>query len=139
MGTAAYGGKGFKGTAAVSDEGPIGAASCRQQHNQVSCQSPPPPPLLILSGNYQYLAARTCMHCEKFFSTSMGIAWNWCMMLKQWCMQQASACAEACTCPWCSRPPAPRPPRPKPEKQQSVCFSIVQFIQLFSSHPPKNE
>ena len=34
MGTAAYGGKGFEGRAAVSDERPIGAASCRQQHNQ---------------------------------------------------------------------------------------------------------
>ena len=34
MGTAAYGGKGFEGRAAVSGERPIGAASCRQQHNQ---------------------------------------------------------------------------------------------------------
>ena len=39
MGTVAYGGKGFKGRAAVSDEGPTGAASCRQQHNQVSGQT----------------------------------------------------------------------------------------------------
>ena len=42
MGTAACGRKGFKGRAAVSGERPIGAASCRQQHNQASC--PPPPP-----------------------------------------------------------------------------------------------
>ena len=38
MGTAAYGGKGFKGRSAVSGEKPIGAASCRQQRNQASCQ-----------------------------------------------------------------------------------------------------
>ena len=44
MGTAAYGGKGFRGRAAVSGDRPIGAASCRQQHNQASCQPPPPPP-----------------------------------------------------------------------------------------------
>ena len=31
MGTAAYGGKGFKERAAVSGERPIGTASCRQQ------------------------------------------------------------------------------------------------------------
>ena len=44
MGTAAaYGGKGFKGGAAVSGERPIGAASWREQHNQVSC--PPPTPI----------------------------------------------------------------------------------------------
>ena len=30
-----YGGKGCKGRAAVSGERPIGAASCRLQHNQV--------------------------------------------------------------------------------------------------------
>ena len=40
MGTAAYGGRGFKGRAAVSGERPIGAARCRQQHNE----APPPPP-----------------------------------------------------------------------------------------------
>ena len=40
MGTAADGGKGFKGRAAVSGERPIGAASCRQQHNRASCQTP---------------------------------------------------------------------------------------------------
>ena len=45
MGTAAYGCKGFYGTAAVGGDRPIGAASCRQQHIQASCQ-PPPPPLL---------------------------------------------------------------------------------------------
>ena len=44
MGTAACGGKGFKGRAAVSGERPIGAASCRQQHNQMSCYPPSPPP-----------------------------------------------------------------------------------------------
>ena len=38
MGTAAYGGKGFKARAVV-----ISAASCRLQHTQVSCQPPPPP------------------------------------------------------------------------------------------------
>ena len=43
MGATAYGGRGFKGRAAVSGERPIGAASCRQQHNEVSCQPPPPP------------------------------------------------------------------------------------------------
>ena len=30
MGTAAFGGKGFKGSAAVSGERPIGAATCKQ-------------------------------------------------------------------------------------------------------------
>ena len=43
MGTAAYGGKGFKGRAAVTGERPIGAAGCRQQHNRASCQPPPLP------------------------------------------------------------------------------------------------
>ena len=33
VGTAACGGKGLKGRAAVSGERPIGAASCRQQHS----------------------------------------------------------------------------------------------------------
>ena len=42
MGTGAYGGKGFKGRAAASCERPIGVTSCRQQHNQVSCQTPLP-------------------------------------------------------------------------------------------------
>ena len=37
MGAAAYGGKGFKGRAAVSGERPMGASSCRQQHDEVSC------------------------------------------------------------------------------------------------------
>ena len=41
MDAATYGGKGFKGKAAVSGKWPIGAASCRQQHNQVSCQPSP--------------------------------------------------------------------------------------------------
>ena len=40
---AACGGRGFKGRAAVSGEGPIGAAGCRQQHNRASCHPPPPP------------------------------------------------------------------------------------------------
>ena len=44
MGTAAYGGKGFKGRAVASGERPMGAASCRQQHSQVTCQSPSPNP-----------------------------------------------------------------------------------------------
>ena len=39
MGTAAYAGKGFKGRAAVSGDRPVGAASCRPQHSQVSCQT----------------------------------------------------------------------------------------------------
>ena len=43
MGAAAYGGKGFRERARVSGERPIGAASCRQQYNQASCQPPPPP------------------------------------------------------------------------------------------------
>ena len=44
MGTAAYGGRGFKESTRVSGERPIGAASCRQRHNRASCQPPPPPP-----------------------------------------------------------------------------------------------
>ena len=47
MGAAAYGGRGFEGRARVSGERPIGADSCRQQHNQASCHTPPsehPPP-----------------------------------------------------------------------------------------------
>ena len=43
MGAAADGGRGFKERARVSGEKPIGAARCRQQHNQASCQPPPPP------------------------------------------------------------------------------------------------
>ena len=43
MGSAAYGGKGFKGRAAASGDRPMGAARCRQQHNQASCQPAPPP------------------------------------------------------------------------------------------------
>ena len=43
MGAAAYRGKGFKERARVSSGRPIGAASCRQQYNQASCQPPPPP------------------------------------------------------------------------------------------------
>ena len=39
-GTAACGGRGFKGRARVSGERPIGAARCRQQHNPASCQIP---------------------------------------------------------------------------------------------------
>ena len=42
MGTAACKGKGFKGKAVVSGERPIDAASCTQQHNEVSCHPPPP-------------------------------------------------------------------------------------------------
>ena len=67
MGAAPSGGKGFKGGAAVSGERPIGAASCRQQHNQASCQRPPPPcrcfgddcPLQLFC-NRQHLASRLC-------------------------------------------------------------------------------
>ena len=44
MGTAADGAKGFKGRAAASGERPTGASSCRQQHNEGSCQPPFPPP-----------------------------------------------------------------------------------------------
>ena len=44
MGTAADGGRGFKGRAAVRGEGPIGAPTRRQQLNRASCQPPPPPP-----------------------------------------------------------------------------------------------
>ena len=54
MGTAACGGRGFKGRGAVSGERPIGAARCRQQHDRASChclwvgptgftRRPPPP------------------------------------------------------------------------------------------------
>ena len=39
MGTAASGGKGFKGRA-VSGDRPIGTAGCRQQHIRASCQIP---------------------------------------------------------------------------------------------------
>ena len=42
MGTAACGGTWFKGRAVVSGERPIGAARCRQQYNQASCQPPLP-------------------------------------------------------------------------------------------------
>ena len=42
MGTAACGGRGFKGRATVSGDQPTGTASCRQQHTQVSCHPPPP-------------------------------------------------------------------------------------------------
>ena len=45
MGTAAYGGKGFKGMAAVSGNRPIGVASYKQQH---TCVIPPPPPAQVL-------------------------------------------------------------------------------------------
>ena len=44
MGTATYGGKGFKGRAAVSGQRRMGAASCRQQYNEASCQLPPADP-----------------------------------------------------------------------------------------------
>ena len=47
MGAAADGGKEFKGREAVSGERLIGAASCRQQHNQVSCHPPHPRTLLM--------------------------------------------------------------------------------------------
>ena len=50
MGTAADGGKGFKGRAAGGGERPIGAASCRQQHNHASCQCPPRPGLCLVGG-----------------------------------------------------------------------------------------
>ena len=39
MGTAAYGGGGSKKRTALSGERPIGAARCRQQYNQASCQT----------------------------------------------------------------------------------------------------
>ena len=56
MGTAACGGKGFNGTAAVSCERPIGAGSYRQQHNEVSCQ---PPRLLPAASRRRQLQTRT--------------------------------------------------------------------------------
>ena len=40
MGAAACGGKGFRGRAVVNGERPMGAARCRQQHNEAA--SPPP-------------------------------------------------------------------------------------------------
>ena len=43
MGATTDGGKGFKGRARVSRERPIGAADCKQQYNQASCQTPRPP------------------------------------------------------------------------------------------------
>ena len=42
MGAAAYGGKGFKGSARVSGERPIGTGGRTQQHNQASCHPPAP-------------------------------------------------------------------------------------------------
>ena len=44
VGTAAYGGRGFKARARVSGERPMGAPSCRQQYNRASYQHPRPPP-----------------------------------------------------------------------------------------------
>ena len=43
MGTA-YGGKGFQERVRVSGEMPIGTASCKQQYNLASCQTPLPSP-----------------------------------------------------------------------------------------------
>ena len=40
------GGKGFKGRATSSGKRQIGAAKCKQPHNQVLCQPPPPLPTL---------------------------------------------------------------------------------------------
>ena len=51
MGATAYGGKGFKGRSGVSGERPTGAASCRQQHNQASCQPPAPSTLRMTVGS----------------------------------------------------------------------------------------
>ena len=45
MSTATYGGKGVKERASVSGERSIGAATCRQQYNQVM----PPPGLYFFS------------------------------------------------------------------------------------------
>ena len=42
MGTAASGGKVFKGRAGVSGKRPIGTARCRQQNIQASCQTTTP-------------------------------------------------------------------------------------------------
>ena len=80
MGTAACGGKGFKGRIAVSGDWPIGAASCRPRHDQVSCQTPlpslakPPAPHFQanhvppwVSGVHNYSSAPpplTCMYVE---------------------------------------------------------------------------
>ena len=44
MGTAAYGGKGFKEETNRSGERPMGAAGSRQQSTQASCHSPTPLP-----------------------------------------------------------------------------------------------
>ena len=49
MGTAACGGRGFKGRTRVSGERLIGAARCRQQHDQASYQPPPPPATVPLA------------------------------------------------------------------------------------------
>ena len=43
MGAATCGGKRFKGRAAISGEKRTDGTSCRQQHNQASCQPPNPP------------------------------------------------------------------------------------------------
>ena len=59
MGTAAYGGKGFNGRAEVSDERPVGAASCRQQHNQVSCQPHPSPSIPSMTWKHEPVKPNT--------------------------------------------------------------------------------
>ena len=42
-----HGRKGFRERARVSGERPLGAARCREQYHQASCQPPPPPPTSV--------------------------------------------------------------------------------------------
>ena len=68
MGIAAYGGKGFKGRAAVSGESPIGTASCRHQHNQVSRQTP------ALAGSSFHLASLSLAVRIAVMTRNAGVA-----------------------------------------------------------------
>ena len=70
MGTAAYGGKGFKGRTGVSGERPIGAAQCRQQSIQASCQPPPPSPPDIPRHTY-VLPPRWLVGARTWFSADV--------------------------------------------------------------------
>ena len=57
MGTAACGGRGFKGRAVVSGDRPIGAGRCRQQHTKGVMPTPPPPRhrfIVAKSGIYRF-------------------------------------------------------------------------------------
>ena len=61
MGSAAHGGKGFQERATGSGERPIGATSCRQQHNQASCQTPPLPLWSDGQPSNRFVSVRNCI------------------------------------------------------------------------------